>query len=117
MPASSLGENGDDADELRWQVSRLWRQLSMDSQLWPSVPAATLLGSNSLHRDGIDTLLRFTGAFATALDARGLGSWLDWKALGTLVDVAAVHGRGSTRLVSIDLTGEKQSRRNSAASN
>ncbi|POY69941.1 hypothetical protein BMF94_7073 [Rhodotorula taiwanensis] len=87
------------------RVSRLWRQLSMDSQLWPSVPAATLLGSNSLRRDGIDTLLRFAGAFATALDARGLGSWLDWKALGTLVDVAAVHGRGSTRLVSIDLTG------------
>mgnify|MGYP002717619415 CR=1 FL=1 len=84
----------------------MWRNLSLDGQLWSDAPSATFLGPDSLPAESVDRLATMAGSFLTSLDARGLGSKLDWKTLIRIVETAQVtNGQGVTRLSRLDLTG------------
>ncbi|TKA57053.1 hypothetical protein B0A53_01009 [Rhodotorula sp. CCFEE 5036] len=88
------------------RVCKLWRNLSLDGQLWSDAPSATFLGPDSLPAESVDRLATMAGSFLTSLDARGLGSKLDWKTLIRIVETAQVtNGQGVTRLSRLDLTG------------
>lgn len=93
--------------QVNWeQVCKLWHELSLDGQLWTDAPSATLLGPDSLTVEGVDRIVTTAAGFQTSLDARGLGSRLDWKTLVRLVEVAqTANDHRVTRLGKIDLTG------------
>lgn len=88
------------------RVCKLWRELSLDGQLWSDAPCAAFLGPDSLPTGSVDRLVTNASSFLTSLDARGFGSKLDWKTLIRIVEIAQVtNGQGVTRLSKIDLTG------------
>ncbi|GAA5979553.1 hypothetical protein JCM10908_002966 [Rhodotorula pacifica] len=119
--AVKVGEWTGDAARHRWghgrangrrelvklgRVCKLWRDLSLDGQLWPDAPAASVLGPDVLSTEVVERLTTGAGSFLTTLDARGLGSRLDWKTLSRIVETSRLSsGGGVTRLCKIDLTG------------
>ncbi|GAA5831035.1 hypothetical protein JCM11251_005117 [Rhodosporidiobolus azoricus] len=89
------------------RVSKAWRSLCLDGQLWPTAPASSLLGGDVVRADGLRSLFEHGGPFVRALDVKGLGTTtLDWLMLDRMVDaMKAFEFGGKTRLTRIDLTG------------
>ncbi|GAA5949879.1 hypothetical protein JCM10213_005795 [Rhodosporidiobolus nylandii] len=88
------------------RVSKLWRSLSLDGQLWSTAPASSLLGADLVSPDVILSLMQRAGPFVRTLDARGLGKTLDWRTLEQVVEAAkSFRLTGTTGLTRIDLTG------------
>ncbi|KAK4333289.1 hypothetical protein RTBOTA2_002030 [Rhodotorula toruloides] len=88
------------------RVCRLWLSLSLDGQLWPTAPAASLLGATSYSSASLLSLAVGAGGFVKTFDARGLGKSLDWTTLAwMIVPLDGASDTGLTNLTSIDLTG------------
>ncbi|GAA5928714.1 hypothetical protein JCM3775_004615 [Rhodotorula graminis] len=81
------------------RVSRAWRALSLDGQLWATAPASSVLGGDVFTQAGVAALLESAGDFLTTLDAKGMGDTLGNPALEPLLQGTP------TRLAKIDLTG------------
>ncbi|GAA5982612.1 hypothetical protein JCM11641_002600 [Rhodosporidiobolus odoratus] len=87
------------------RVSRLWRSLSLDGQLWSTAPAASQLGPDSVSREALLALTRQAGPFVRTLDAHGAGATLDWQTLSQMVHAMSGSGAAkTTNLRTIDLT-------------
>ncbi|GAA5905834.1 hypothetical protein JCM8208_003349 [Rhodotorula glutinis] len=81
------------------RVSRAWRALSLDGQLWATAPASSIIGGDAFTQAGVAALLESAGDFVTTLDAKGMGDTLGNRALEPLLQGTP------TRLIKIDLTG------------
>jgi len=103
LSAPALCERAVLTRTFRAQVSKAWRALSLDGQLWATVPAASILGGEAFTAAGVAALLESAGDFVTTLDASGMGDTLDNSALEPLL-----QGQ-PTRLTKIDLTGASSS--------
>ncbi|GAA6063349.1 hypothetical protein JCM10212_004370 [Sporobolomyces blumeae] len=88
------------------QVSKTWRRLALDGQLWASAPSASTVGADALSPAAMTSIFDHSGAFVRHLDLRGLGRTLDSALLGRIVEGASAFSTaGATGLTSIDLTG------------
>ncbi|GAA5841522.1 hypothetical protein JCM9279_000678 [Rhodotorula babjevae] len=81
------------------RVSRSWRALSLDGQLWATAPATSILGGDVFTQAGVAALLESAGDFVTTLDTSGMGDTLGNSALEPLLQGLP------TKLTKIDLTG------------
>ncbi|GAA6035090.1 hypothetical protein JCM8097_002179 [Rhodosporidiobolus ruineniae] len=86
------------------RVSKTFRSLSLDGQLWPSVPLPSVRGADTVSADALLALAKEAGPFVRTLDLKGMGSRIEWK---VLQEVGAALGgpEGRTGLTTIDLTG------------
>ncbi|GAA5921601.1 hypothetical protein JCM1841_000148 [Sporobolomyces salmonicolor] len=88
------------------RVSKAWRQLSLDGQLWETAPASSLIGADALSSEAVTRLMDQSGAYVKTLDAKGMHKSLDWKTLERAVEGArAFQLEGSTNFTTIDLAG------------
>ncbi|GAA5924830.1 uncharacterized protein JCM15063_005745 [Sporobolomyces koalae] len=88
------------------RVSKRWRALALDGQLWPDGPSTRLIGSDALRSGALARLFDESGAFVKTLDLRGSGKTVTSKLLESIIHGAGcLHIEGKTRLATIDLTG------------
>ncbi|GAA6018891.1 hypothetical protein JCM11491_001715 [Sporobolomyces phaffii] len=85
------------------RVSRAWRRLSLDGQLWRTGPATISVGSDSLTIESVVSLFEESGSYVTKLDLQGFGQSLDRKMFDKVVSGASTSGR--TNLTSVNLRG------------
>lgn len=85
------------------RVSREWRDLAFDGQLWQNVSLARQLGPDALGIPGLIRLASHSGSYLRKLDLRGFRN-LQNEDLEVLTD-ACRAGAGTTHLEYIDLTG------------
>ncbi|GAA5857412.1 hypothetical protein JCM8547_002266 [Rhodosporidiobolus lusitaniae] len=87
------------------RVSKSWRSLSLDGQLWSTAPASSLLGADTFTSEAVGSLFEHAGLFIRTLDAQGLGEKLDWITLYQVIVWTPGTNIGITGLTKIDLTG------------
>ncbi|KAK4049421.1 hypothetical protein OIV83_004154 [Microbotryomycetes sp. JL201] len=84
------------------RVSRAWRSLAYDGQLWPAL-STSVLGGDVLGPNQLLSIAQDAGPFVCDLDIRG-SAGLSGRKLTELTS-ALMRGRGTTHLTSLDLTG------------
>ncbi|GAA6000596.1 hypothetical protein JCM10207_004568 [Rhodosporidiobolus poonsookiae] len=88
------------------RVSKLWRSLSHDGQLWATAPASSSLGPDFFDKQSLVTLFQHGGTFVRSFDAQGLGETLNRQVAEKLLEAAkGFEPTGTTRFTKIDLTG------------
>lgn len=87
------------------QVSTLWRDLSLDGQLWSTAPSPSLFGSKTISCDTLVAFFDQGGPFVRDLYMRGMGPALDSSMLQRFTSAANGFASRGTNLTRIDLTG------------
>ncbi|GAA5902021.1 uncharacterized protein JCM6883_000468 [Sporobolomyces salmoneus] len=85
------------------RVSRSWKKLSLDSQLWANGPATASIGADALDVKSIVSLFDQSGPAIQRLDLQGFGKSLTSKLLRQITEGASTDG--CTNLTSINLRG------------
>lgn len=113
-----IGWNSKRASQERWvgragglrelvkltRVSREWRDLAFDGQLWQDVQISRDLGNDTFSTSGLIRLANHSGSFLRRLDLRGFAN-LRNRDLEALTDACTAYA-GITSLEYLDLTGE-----------
>ena len=91
-------------------VSREWRDLAFDGQLWHSTDICRVLGNDAIAPSGLVRLAECAGSFLRRLDLRGFAS-LEGQDLDSLTAACSAYA-GTTSLNYVDLTGKLSQRMN-----
>ncbi|KAL7008493.1 hypothetical protein EMMF5_001754 [Cystobasidiomycetes sp. EMM_F5] len=99
-----VGQKGGLRDLVRLSgVSKAWRDMAFDGQLWKHIRISSTLGPDTFNLNGLATLARVAGSFLRTLDLR---YYADMQGNDLLTIVEGCTGSSYlTRLTSIDLTG------------
>ncbi|GAA5955571.1 hypothetical protein JCM3765_006818 [Sporobolomyces pararoseus] len=85
------------------KVSKSWRRLSLDAQLWANGPATSSIGADAQSLQSVVSLFQESGPSIKKLELQGYGKSLNWSILEQIVTAASVNGL--TNLTSINLRG------------
>ena len=90
------------------QVSKGWRKLSLDGQLWSTAPSTSSIGADVLSTESIFSLFDQSGTFVKTLDLRGFEKSLEGPSLHRIIQGAtAFQVDGSTSFTVVNLTGKQ----------
>lgn len=89
-------------------VSREWRELALDGQLWKSIEIGRKLGNDTFQPSGLVRLVTHANAFIRKLDLRGYRV-LQSEDLDAITEALTAHS-GETSLIHLDLSGKSMLR-------